>query len=203
MIPMRTQVTLLILLAVILSTGCQELGFTPGQSEQAEPAAEAPPQASPTPELLTDQIVMSRTPTQEQALAAMRALAEQRDPSATPAVTPTPLLPRGLEPGPSGTLIAPDLGVMATSQAVGLFTYEDATTYCDGLSLAGFTDWRMPSIVELDALAESPRFPANRGQVRALWSSTTHKLGSHLRLLLPERAITHDRAVSAHVVCVR
>ena len=36
-------------------------------------------------------------------------------------------------------------------------THAAATAYCDGLTLSGFTDWRLPSFLELVSIADFGR----------------------------------------------
>ena len=37
-------------------------------------------------------------------------------------------------------------------------TWEDAITYCEGLTLAGWSDWRMPNIKELKSIVVNTRY---------------------------------------------
>ncbi len=68
----------------------------------------------------------------------------------------------------------------ATGAAVTV-TWENAITYCEALSLGGFTDWRLPNIKELKSIADtttySPAinityFPATVSS--DYWSSTSY-----------------------------
>jgi formylglycine-generating enzyme required for sulfatase activity len=56
------------------------------------------------------------------------------------------------------------------------FSWNDATEYCRALSLGGHTDWRLPSIEELEALRDaSPDAAETPIQLDSccLWSSST------------------------------
>ena len=63
-------------------------------------------------------------------------------------------------------------------------TWQEALTYCEGLDLGGYTDWRLPSLKELLSLVDYSRyFPAINsdyfrytvpGVVPYYWSSTTY-----------------------------
>jgi hypothetical protein len=61
-------------------------------------------------------------------------------------------------------------------------TWELALTYCEGLSLGGHTDWRLPNVKELKSLADMTRyFPTptinpvfTSTQSSLYWSSTTN-----------------------------
>ena len=146
---------------------------------------------------------MTRTPTKEEALEVLRALAARKEQDTGRLATPSPVLPHGLHPGTSGTLEAPDLGLAVTREAIGLFSHEDAAAYCNGMSLGGFADWRLPTIVELKRLATWPSYPSNRDQISALWSSSQHDVSGYLLLLLPETSVAHRSAGTAHAICVR
>jgi hypothetical protein len=41
-----------------------------------------------------------------------------------------------------------------TSSGTILYTWENAITYCEGLMVGGFTDWRLPNIKELKSIAD-------------------------------------------------
>ncbi len=68
----------------------------------------------------------------------------------------------------------------ATGAAV-VYTWDNAITYCESLSLAGFTDWRLPNVKELSFLVDDSRTAAPtinityfpNTQSPNYWSSTT------------------------------
>ncbi len=62
-------------------------------------------------------------------------------------------------------------------------TWELALTYCEGLSLGGHTDWRLPNVKELKSLADMTRYYpnptinpvfTNTQSSSSYWSSTTN-----------------------------
>jgi hypothetical protein len=73
-------------------------------------------------------------------------------------------------------------------------TWENALTYCEGLPLGGFDDWRLPNIRELQTIVDystaSPTidtsvFPGtNYGSGQQYWSSTTSAGSSSYALLV-------------------
>lgn len=79
-----------------------------------------------------------------------------------------------------GTVSDNRTGLIWQQGEPGAMTWGSALTYCEGLSLAGSTDWRLPNIKELESLVDEARteppidttkFPG--AVVARYWSSTT------------------------------
>ncbi len=67
----------------------------------------------------------------------------------------------------------------------GSMDWEGAITYCEDLSLAGYTDWRFPNIKELESITEdslyNPAIDTNYfpdAHASLYWSSTTYAISS-------------------------
>ena len=80
-----------------------------------------------------------------------------------------------------GTVTDGNTGLMWQQDEGGQMSWEDAITYCEGLSLAGYTDWRLPNIKELESITDdSLYYPAINtnffpdAHMDAYWSSTTY-----------------------------
>ena len=94
-------------------------------------------------------------------------------------------------------------------------TWEDALAYCEGLSLASQTDWRLPNVRELRSLVDITRyspsidtiyFPAAKSS--NYWSSTTQASTTTTvfawRVLFTEGGVTtSDKSTMFYVRCVR
>ena len=72
-------------------------------------------------------------------------------------------------------------GLMWQQDEGGYMDWEEAITYCEDLSLAGYTDWRLPNIKDLESITDDSfydpaiatnYFPDARRQ-HYYWSSTT------------------------------
>lgn len=72
-------------------------------------------------------------------------------------------------------------GAGCATGAAATYTWENAISNCEGLSLGGFTDWRLPNVKELKSIADmatfgpainATYFPAT--QSSNYWSSTTY-----------------------------
>jgi hypothetical protein len=92
---------------------------------------------------------------------------------------------------------------MWSEEAVGVFEYRDADAHCQGLKIAGFDDWRIPSITELELLLATEFSPAWRVEIGALWTSTQYNLREVQTIVFPDRSRSHQEVGMAHVLCVR
>ena len=79
-----------------------------------------------------------------------------------------------------GTVTDTATGLMWQQDEAGLMNWETALSYCENLQLAGYDDWRLPNINELQSLVDySTYYPAIDhyafpNAVSSLyWSSTT------------------------------
>ena len=80
-----------------------------------------------------------------------------------------------------GTVTDPEMGLMWQQATPGdIYTWQEAIDYCNGLSLAGHTDWRLPNANELQSIVDYSRyspaidetyFPGTSGSSH--WSSSS------------------------------
>lgn len=78
-------------------------------------------------------------------------------------------------------------GANCATGAAAAYTWDNAILFCEGLSLAGFTDWRLPNSKELRSIVDPARgnylaintavFPAT--QASYYWSSTSYAPGTN------------------------
>lgn len=112
----------------------------------------------------------------------------------------------------NGTVTHNDTKLMWQQGEGGEMTWESALTYCKGLSLAGYNDWRLPNIEELKSIIDVEEEPTiNKTHfpntyADSYWSSTTYenlyssawfvyfKSGSYR---------SHDKSFNCYVRCVR
>lgn len=65
------------------------------------------------------------------------------------------------------------------SGTAGTYTWEQAISYCEGLSLGGSSDWRLPNVKELSSIEDFTKYPVSNltyfpaTQQSYYWSSTT------------------------------
>jgi hypothetical protein len=85
----------------------------------------------------------------------------------------------------NGTVTDPSTGLMWQQESAGPMSWEEALNYCEGLTLGGYNDWRLPNINELQSLVDytiygpaidTTAFPDTMSS--NYWSSTTHAYGT-------------------------
>ncbi|MFN0077963.1 MAG: sulfatase-like hydrolase/transferase [Prosthecobacter sp.] len=103
-----------------------------------------------------------------------------------------------------GTVTDLDTGLMWAQVPASAQTWANALTYAEGLTTAGFSDWRLPNVKELQSLQDIPKatasavttnpcinrvlFPAATGT--AYWSSTSVKSGTPTQAWLVDFGVT-------------
>jgi hypothetical protein len=99
------------------------------------------------------------------------------------------------------------------SGTAALLDWEAAITYCEGLSLGGFTDWRLPNVKELKSISDMTKanpaiddasFPNTI--TSDYWSSTSLAAGSPYAWYVAFSygdANRTDKTYNAHARCVR
>ena len=104
----------------------------------------------------------------------------------------------------NGTITDLDTGLMWTQVPSSAMTWANALSYAEGLSLAGYSDWRLPNVKELQSLVDLSRatasavttapcinrtlFPA--ATATAHWSSTSVKTGTPTQAWLVDFGVT-------------
>jgi len=80
-----------------------------------------------------------------------------------------------------GTVTDTRTGLTWQQGETGAMTWGAALAYCNGLSLGGRSDWRLPSVSELESLTDDARYAPvldpsffPQAYASAYWSSTTH-----------------------------
>jgi hypothetical protein len=102
-----------------------------------------------------------------------------------------------------GVVWAHEIGLMWSESAVGVFDYRDAGAYCEGLTSAGFGDWRIPSITELELLLATEFRLAREDEIGVLWTSSPYPHRGVQTIKLPGETRSHQEVGMAHVLCVR
>ncbi len=92
-------------------------------------------------------------------------------------------------------------------------TWEQSLSYCEGLSLAGFSDWRLPNVKELSSIIDSTRcnpaidvsFFPNAQSYLWYWTSTSEAYNGSTWLVefYTGGLSSGDKTLSSYVRCVR
>jgi len=98
----------------------------------------------------------------------------------------TPLLATPFTDNGNSTVTDQATGLIWDQQETSTMTWEAALAYCEGLSLASQTDWRLPNRNELQSLVDYTKTSAPTIDTTAFpsavsgnyWSSTTYALNS-------------------------
>ncbi len=84
-----------------------------------------------------------------------------------------------------GTVTDNNTGLMWQQGEGGQNTWEDAISYCENLSIAGYADWRLPNKNELNSIIDyelyDPAIDTNffpDANASGYWSSTTYAVNS-------------------------
>ena len=112
-----------------------------------------------------------------------------------------------------GTVTDDNTGLMWQQGEGGKKTWEDAISYCENLSIAGYTDWRLPNKNELNSIIDyelynpaidTTYFPGTNASY--YWSSTTKADNSSFawRVYFSHGYVVYwDKSSSYDVRCVR
>jgi hypothetical protein len=81
----------------------------------------------------------------------------------------------------NGTVTDSATGLMWQQGGSGAMTWYSALSYCKGLPLGGYSDWRLPNIKELESLINLTKYPTLDEaffsiEASVYWSSTTYAL---------------------------
>jgi hypothetical protein len=110
--------------------------------------------------------------------------------------------------GPSWT--DPVTGLEWQSESPGRMTWHQAQSYARSLALAGRSDWRLPSVRELESLLDRAQYrPAMRAEVpfrdtRSYWSSTTfgvHRTNAWIVMFDGAYVLSYYKTNAYHVRC--
>ena len=88
-------------------------------------------------------------------------------PSPGPSASAQAAAPPPPPPAPDGTLLDAQTGTMWTRVLTQPLAWSPARTYCDGVKLAGFKDWRLPTKAELEAIIDRSRIDDDPGAAGA------------------------------------
>lgn len=112
--------------------------------------------------------------------------------------------------GPSWT--DPLTGREWQCQSPGPMTWHQAQSYAEALVLAGRSDWRLPSVRELESLLDRTKYrPEMRPEVpfrdtRSYWSSTTfgsHRTNAWIVMFDGAYVLSYYKTNAYHVRCLR
>ena len=111
------------------------------------------------------------------------------------------------------TITDNNTGLMWQQGEGGQMTWEDAISYCEGLSLAGNDNWRLPNIKELESITDDtlsyPIIDTNffpDAYASSYWSSTTYASTSSYAwpVFFSNGHVINQSKISSHYVrCVR
>lgn len=113
----------------------------------------------------------------------------------------------------NGTVTDSSTGLVWQQGEPGTKTWDNALTYCEGLSLGGADDWRLPNVKELESLTDDARYnPAldttyfPNANSSNYWSSTTYAsntLNAWYVNFANGYVYYNDKSNSSYVRCVR
>ena len=95
----------------------------------------------------------------------------------TPPDVPQAPNPASYADGGDGTVIDNVTALNWQKAVSGTYAWQDAATYCAGLGLAGHSDWRLPTFIELASIVDYGKMgpaadPNYFSEASVFWSST-------------------------------
>lgn len=113
---------------------------------------------------------------------------------------------------PAPIWLDPETGLEWQHESPGSMSWHEAQQYAAFLSLEGKTDWRIPTLIELESLLDRSRYrPVLRkgvpfGDIRTYWSSTTFgpdKNSAWVVVFDGAYVLSYYKSNHYHVRCVR
>lgn len=107
----------------------------------------------------------------------------------TRCVRGTPTVSLALQDNGDGTISDPLTGLMWRKAEDGqLRSWQDALAYCESLEFAGYSDWKLPNVRELETIVDESRYPVSIDPVFTVNPNTNVYSSSTTWVRAPDRA---------------